>query len=426
MNWGKIIALLLALNAALLVYLLATRPAPSSSPAPAYGSSAPAVSPPAVSSRPVQPAATTTLTVTNDFNWRQLESEDYRSYIERLRDIGCPESTIRDIIIADLDRLFSPQLRALQPYRENLTYWQPEEEELLNNVNDWELVRQERALEQQKREVVKELIGVDLATERLRLKGREDYYERRLKFLPEEQRWDVRRIVEEYHDRTWAIRRRQLEGFPLDEQDRAQLAQLHQEKENELNQLLTPEQKETFGLWLSDTAIQVRHDIYGMDATEQEFLAIYQARKQFDEQWNRDLIDLDNPVVHQQWDAAQQQLDQTLLATLGEDRFLAYQRGQDPDFHTLSALSSRYNLPSQTAAEVYGYKQAFLDYRDAIGFDGRLSPEQKQQTLYAIQEETVRILKDRLGEVAFSQYLPKADWLSSTQEKFQPTGLGAN
>src|SRR5436190_12879547 len=42
-------------------------------------------------------AALPAITVTNDFQWAQLESEDYHEYIERLRKIGCPEETIRDI-----------------------------------------------------------------------------------------------------------------------------------------------------------------------------------------------------------------------------------------------------------------------------------------------------------------------------------------
>src|SRR6187551_13474 len=49
---------------------------------------------------------TTTNTITQKINWRIVESEDYRQYIENLRAIGCPEETIRDIIIADVNKLF--------------------------------------------------------------------------------------------------------------------------------------------------------------------------------------------------------------------------------------------------------------------------------------------------------------------------------
>ncbi len=41
--------------------------------------------------------------VQQPFRWSQLESTDYRAYVDNLRGIGCPEQTIRDIISADLD-----------------------------------------------------------------------------------------------------------------------------------------------------------------------------------------------------------------------------------------------------------------------------------------------------------------------------------
>jgi hypothetical protein len=47
-------------------------------------------------------------------SWSQVESSDYRTYIANLRRIGCPEQTIRDIITADLDGLYSPKREALQ------------------------------------------------------------------------------------------------------------------------------------------------------------------------------------------------------------------------------------------------------------------------------------------------------------------------
>src|SRR5258708_5348177 len=37
-----------------------------------------------------------------NFMWQQLESGDYPSFIRNLREIGCPDQTIRDIIIADV------------------------------------------------------------------------------------------------------------------------------------------------------------------------------------------------------------------------------------------------------------------------------------------------------------------------------------
>src|SRR6266850_8414157 len=58
-------------------------------------------------------------------NWRALESTNYVLYIENLRAFGCPEETIRDIIITDVAKLYARHRaelrRQLQPYK----FWQP-------------------------------------------------------------------------------------------------------------------------------------------------------------------------------------------------------------------------------------------------------------------------------------------------------------
>ena len=41
------------------------------------------------------------------FSWQEIESADYPTYVANLRQIGCPEQTIRDIIIADVNALYS-------------------------------------------------------------------------------------------------------------------------------------------------------------------------------------------------------------------------------------------------------------------------------------------------------------------------------
>jgi hypothetical protein len=42
-----------------------------------------------------------------------VESADYRAYIANLRRIGCPEQTLRDIILADVNMLYTPRYAAL-------------------------------------------------------------------------------------------------------------------------------------------------------------------------------------------------------------------------------------------------------------------------------------------------------------------------
>ena len=48
------------------------------------------------------------------FQWSQIESPDYLTYIANLRGIDCPEPTIRDIISADVENLFEQKRRELR------------------------------------------------------------------------------------------------------------------------------------------------------------------------------------------------------------------------------------------------------------------------------------------------------------------------
>src|SRR5687767_2387679 len=51
-----------------------------------------------------QPAAAESVAVR--FHWRMIEAADYQKYIANLRAIRCPEATIQDIILADVNELF--------------------------------------------------------------------------------------------------------------------------------------------------------------------------------------------------------------------------------------------------------------------------------------------------------------------------------
>src|SRR2546421_2333959 len=38
------------------------------------------------------------------FSWQEVESPDYAVYVENLRALGMPDTTVRDIIVADVDQ----------------------------------------------------------------------------------------------------------------------------------------------------------------------------------------------------------------------------------------------------------------------------------------------------------------------------------
>jgi hypothetical protein len=411
----KIIALLLFLNFAvfggILYYLLQSRIAAPLSSGEAIPGSAHAPA-----SRPAAPATKEKVTVvTNSIRWAQLESEDYKTYIARLRGIGCPEQTIRDIIIADLDKLLAPEIAAAYGRRKELRYWHPEEAEMINDVNPRDVFQKQHELEKRKRDIIHELINTDLSRERMKASGQEDYYERRLGFLPEDRRTRVRELLEQFDEAEQKIRDKEtVDNGALSASDHAQLRLLRQQRETELDQMLAPSEKQQYELWLSPTANEVRHALYGMDATEQEFLSVYQARKAYEDTWGQRDPDLLDPASRQQREQARADMEAKILHDLGEERYADYQRGRDDDFHLLSALTTRFKLPREKAAEVYSYKNVAANYREQVRSNPAFSALQRAEAMKAIAEETANVVRGVLGPAAYNHYVRSGQgrWIS--------------
>ncbi|MFN0077443.1 MAG: hypothetical protein ACKVY0_13315 [Prosthecobacter sp.] len=344
-----------------------------------------------------------TVTRTNDFHWSQLESEDYRAYIERLRSIGCPEQTIRDIIIADVDKLLAPRLRAAAPGRKDLAYWQSEEKELWSSLDQRESHRQQQAIDFEKRNVIQQLMGVDLVAERQKVLGQEDYYGKRLDFLPDGKRSRVRIAVEKAAGEELAVRQKVWEeGEALTAGDQAQLRQIQKQRDAEIAATLSPEEFRQYELRMSPTAYSVRDSLFGMNATEEEFLEIFKLRKGFDDVWGQG--EPEDPAAQEKWAQSGEALQAAIRAKLGEARAAEYVRAQDADYRGLCVAAARFQLPASKALEVYDYKRQVQEQRVALASNPTLTLAQKTAALQAMGDETEQAVREAMGERAFRYY----------------------
>jgi hypothetical protein len=347
-----------------------------------------------------QALMTNVVVATNDFRWSQLEAEDYRDYIARLRAVGCPEQTIRDIIIADVDKLLAPRLLAASGRTNPLSFWRPIEQELWEDAEQKEALRQQRTVDFQKREVIRELLGVDLVGERLRLQGQGDYYGDRLNFLPEEKRARVRLALDRFADEERELLEEQAENGG----DPAALAKLRQEKEAALGQLLTPEEREHYDLWFSPVAAAVRDSVFGMNASQEEFMTLYQLRRAFAAQHGEAF-----GPGHSAWSEYESRLRQQL----GDKRFAEYARAQDQDYRELLRVTSRHKLSPDVATQLYDLKGPIAEARAQVEADPSLTPQQKSAAMDAIATETQKAFREVLGEKAFRHLMQRSanPWL---------------
>src|SRR5438093_1924659 len=102
------------------------------------------------------PKVVTVSAPSKSFHWSQLESSDFQQYMANLRGVGCPEETIRDLVIAEVNKLYAPKFAALMAQTQQYEYWKPGSKKSRAALN-----KQLEALRSEKRELLKTLLGID-------------------------------------------------------------------------------------------------------------------------------------------------------------------------------------------------------------------------------------------------------------------------
>jgi hypothetical protein len=338
-------------------------------------------------------------------NWRALESTNYVVYIENLRNFGCPEETIRDIIITDVAKLYGrrrAELRAqLQPYR----FWQTADPLTGVPSTSPDLQRAFRELDKEQRELIRDLLGVDLRTEMAKYWHDEQYPEPDYSYLPADKQEEVRALTAKFEDLEQDIYARS--GGLLLDADQEQLKELERQRKMELAAVLTPQELEEHELRHSSTAENMRTQLTGFQPTEEEFRKMFRLQRTFDESFDQAFDTRDDAAMTvraQAEDAAQNALNEEIRKTIGPERFAEYQRAQDTDYRAVLQLTERFQAPPDLAAKVYNMKQAAEQYKLQVESNPNFTEEQRAQIVAALARETERSVATTMGEQVFRAY----------------------
>jgi len=338
-------------------------------------------------------------------NWRSLESTNYPVYIENLRNFGCPEETIRDIIITDVAKVFArrrAELRAhLHPYR----FW--ETADALTGVagSSPDLDRALRALAREQRDLIRDLLDVDLRTEVARYSSDGDYADQVDGFLSPEKKGLVQGINEKYEDLEQEVQWRAGGLFLAEDQEA--LKEIQRQRRADLKSVLSAEELEEYDLRHSDTANNMRTQLVGFKPTEDEFRRVFRLQSLFDEQFEQGFDSRDDAAMDVQARArqnAQDSLNDELKGVLGADRYNEYVRVQDTDYRVLLQMGERFGLSGDVANRVYAMKQASELFKAQVESNGNLTDEQRTQTIAALARETERAVSGTLGSDAYKAY----------------------
>ena len=358
------------------------------------------------------PLSPRVVTVTNtlSFQWSQVESDDYRTYILNLRAMACPEETIRDIIVADVNKLFAPKRQTLMSSRREDRFWDPPGPGL--PASERELSRQVNALVRERGRLLEELLGVT-AREGVTLSDL-DSLRSKLGFLPEEKREKAVQALAQLQEEAGTSEEGDPSVMNEEEDDLGVMSILQQET---LATVLSPEEMAEYAVRHSELADDLRGELNGFNPTEKEFREIFKYRQLSDA-----TPEDEEPAGKQR---AQQELETAksgLRQTMGEERFAEFQRQQEPDYRQLLALTEEQGLSRDAAAKAFDLMQASRDAARKIRVNQNLTLQQRQEALSAVATEAERAMAESLGAASFKAYKERGNSILNLPRGGGPEG----
>jgi hypothetical protein len=355
-------------------------------------------------------------TTSQALDWRQIESADYRTYIANLRSVGCPESTIRDIITADVNKLYRERVAALRPTPQGtFHYWETANRSRPTASQQAEIARQTEALETERVQVLAELLGSTDSHAVVESDDRSLDRARKLAFLSTEKQAQLDSIEREFggiEDQAKTLA--DWDQSNTNAADRARIMEAYNRKKAAIAQLLTPAELEQYEMSMSWTSQNLRDAMVGFNPTEDEFRAIFQPWRAHDENLAAlNAAGLPDPGNAHVYAAIQE--------ALGEERFKQYRRAWwNSSFRELADLAQEFQLPSSTANQVYVLKDAQQSQMQTIAADPSLSPDARAAAIATIQNDTRQAVNAMLGADAFQRYQAGAGrWLQTQAVPFQ-------
>jgi hypothetical protein len=338
--------------------------------------------------------------VTNQFNWREVESSDYRKYIANLRGVGCPESTIKDIILTDIMKLYAARRGQFFTNGREFKFWETDEKRKLTAKQLEEREKQLASIDKEIPAVLRDLLGINYEREINKYFVDTNEEDRRLSFLND----DKKNAVLALRDQFEGMKERVLDeaNGNLSATDTEALRKIEQQRNQELAKILSGSELAEFELRMSPVADQLRDQLIGFNPSEAEFRQIFELEKSVDEKFSFTKPNDENALREKA--AAQEDVQTELKRELGETRYAEYQRAQNPDFREARIFTEVYELPVSTAQTIFDIKQIAENERQYLLKDYSVPEPQRLEALKAIQMETEKSLRQTMGTKVYASY----------------------
>jgi len=310
------------------------------------------------------------------FSWQEVESSDYPTFIANLRSINCPEQTIRDIIIADVNGLYARK-RATELVTSE-QHWRRSEPD--SNVVATASAKA-RLLDDERRALLARLLGPNWEAGDMTSLPRPSQPGvvldgAILGVLPAE----TKQAVQEVNLRSQERLESYLASQRVDgkDPDPVEVAKLRQQTRTDLQRILTPPQLEEYLLRYSQNASNLRADFGQLrffNPTQDEFRNVFRATDNLDQQIQLLADSTDSNSVAQR-KALEDQRENAIKVALGTKRYEEYRLLQDPIYREAVALAQAAGTPD-AARSIYAVNLTAASEQQRIQADPDLTPEQK-------------------------------------------------
>jgi hypothetical protein len=324
-----------------------------------------------------------------NITWAQIESADLPAYIANLRAMGCPNATIRDIVLGSVNQSFARR-RATEVLTPDQQWWKTEPDPAVARAAGAQL----REMETVRRATLSGLLGANWETETDVAAWIESNYGLtgpHLGTLPPETKQALYDIAAHTQEETAG-------------RNPADAARAFQNERRQLQGWLTPVALNEYLLRYSQTAAQLRSDTRGVNFSPEQFQGLFAAV---------DPIALDpgyyyrgnDPDLLARQRALQTQYDMALQEALGGETYHALRLNQDPLYASTTLAAEQSGIPADKVARLYEINRLTDKELESIRNDATLSNDEKIDALTETRAEQQQAIQQLIGTNAFKTWL---------------------
>ena len=344
-------------------------------------------------------------------DWASMQSTNWKVFVANLRATGCPEEVVDDIIFSEVNKTYAARWRTMNG-DDGRRYWVSRREGWWGHTTQ----KQFNALEREKKELIRDVLDVD-ADVLLRKCLVLNYdvsteSELRLDFLATDRKQRLIEVLDKDDREIQMVWLKQEPGGGLPAAAQHELNVTMQHRKDDLAKMLSAAELEEYEVRNSPLARDLRRQLYGFDASEQEFRAIFRAQRAMRDQFADLPYNSTDEKTNQRRVVAAEAMENRIKSALGEKRYVDYLRTKSADYQELLNFADEFELSKETANQAYDIISAAKSRLKLLQGDTGMSNAERLKGVDAVQAQTDEALTKLLGEKGLKYYKQNyGDWV---------------